>query len=164
MLLSTFASWGGRNAPRHWTIIITALRCKTNLSVPLTATLWHEEWKDSPLHYSDVIISAMASQIFGVSIVYSTVCSGADQSRYQSSASLAFLRGIHRWPVNSPHKGPVTRKIFPFDDVIMREIAPNVCVAHETRIWIIHEVADRVLACNALWFQQYERVLRPQKA
>ena len=32
---------------------------------------------------------------------------------------MAFVRGIHRWPVNSPHKGPVTRKMFPFDDVIM---------------------------------------------
>ena len=40
---------------------------------------------------------------------------------HQSSASLAFVRGIHRWPVNSPHKRPVTRKTFPlnFDDVIM---------------------------------------------
>ena len=46
-------------------------------------------------------------------------CSGADQSKYQTSASLTFMRGIHRWPVNSPHKVPVTRKLFPFDDVIM---------------------------------------------
>ena len=38
---------------------------------------------------------------------------------HQSSTSLAFVWGIHRWPVNSPHKGPVTRKMFPFDDVIM---------------------------------------------
>ena len=52
----------------------------------------------------------MASQITG---------SGADQIKHQSSASLAFVRGIHRSPVNSPHKGPVTRKMFPFDDVIM---------------------------------------------
>ena len=58
-------------------------------------------------------------QITGVSIVYSTVCSGADQRKHQSSASLAFVRGIHRRPVNSSHKGPVTRKMFPFDDVIM---------------------------------------------
>ena len=36
-----------------------------------------------------------------------------------SSASLAFVRGIHRWPVDSPHKGPVTRKMLPFDDVII---------------------------------------------
>ena len=55
----------------------------------------------------------------GVSIVCHTVCSDADQRKHQSSASLAFVRGIHRWPVDSPHKGPVTRKMFPYDDVIM---------------------------------------------
>ena len=63
-------------------------------------------------HHSDVIMSVMAFQITDVSIVYWTVCSGSDQSKRQSSASLAFVRGIHRWPVNSPHKGPVTRKCF----------------------------------------------------
>ena len=51
--------------------------------------------------------------------VYSTVCPGADRRKHQSSEPLAFVRGIHRWPVNSPHKRPVTRKMFPFDDVIM---------------------------------------------
>ena len=70
-------------------------------------------------YHSDVIMSATASQITGISIVYSKVCSGADQRKHQSPASLAFVRGIHRWPVNSPHKGSVTRKMFPFDDVIM---------------------------------------------
>ena len=50
---------------------------------------------------------------------YSAVYSSADQRKHQSSASLAFVRGIHRWPVNSPHKGAVTRKMFPFDYVIM---------------------------------------------
>ena len=70
-------------------------------------------------HYSDVIISAMASQITSLTIVYSTIYSRADQRKHQSSASLAFVRGIHRRPVNSPHNGPVTRKIFPFHDVIM---------------------------------------------
>ena len=61
--------------------------------------------------YSDVIMSAMAFQLTGVLIVYSTVCSGADQRKHQSSASLVCVRGIHRWPmncpqspVNSPHK------------------------------------------------------------
>ena len=53
--------------------------------------------------------------------VYSAVYSRADQRKHQSSASLAFVRGIHRGPVNSPHKWPVTRKIFPFDDVIMKQ-------------------------------------------
>ena len=70
-------------------------------------------------HYNDVIMSAMAPQILSLTIVYSTVYKGADQRKHQSSASLAFVRRIHRWPVNSPHKGPVTRKMFPFDDVIM---------------------------------------------
>ena len=37
----------------------------------------------------------------------------------KSTASLAAVRGIHRGPVNSPHKWPVTRKMFPFDDVVM---------------------------------------------
>ena len=62
-------------------------------------------------------MSVMASQINGVLIVYSTVCSGVDQRKYQSSASLAFVRGIHRWPVTSPHKGPITQRMFSFDDV-----------------------------------------------
>ena len=72
-----------------------------------------------PHHYNNVIMSAMASQITNITIVYSTVYPGADQRKHQSSASLAFVRGIHRWPVNSPHKWPVTRKMFPFDYVIM---------------------------------------------
>ena len=67
-------------------------------------------------YYSDVIMSAMASQITSITIVYSIVYSGADRRKHQISASLAFARGIHRWPVNSPHKGPVTRKMLPFDD------------------------------------------------
>ena len=59
--------------------------------------------------------------------LFTTIYSGADQRKHQSSASLAFVRGIHRWPVNSPHKGPVTRKMFPFDDVIMSiETLPKV--------------------------------------
>ena len=71
------------------------------------------------VHYIDVIMSTMASQITSLTIVYSTVYSGANQREYQSSVSLAFVRGIHQWPVNSSHKGPVTWKMFPFDDVIM---------------------------------------------
>ena len=67
-------------------------------------------------------MSAMASPVTSLPIVYSTVYSGADQRKHQSSASLAFVRGIHRWSVNSPHKGPVTRKISQFDDVIMDHV------------------------------------------
>ena len=69
--------------------------------------------------YNDVIMSAMASQITSLTIVYSSVYSGADQRKHQSSASLAFVWGIHWWPVNSPYKWPATRYRFPFDDVIM---------------------------------------------
>ena len=61
-------------------------------------------------HYNDVIMSAMASQITSLTSGYSSVYSGADQRKHQSSASLAFVWRIHRWPVNSPHKGPVTPK------------------------------------------------------
>ena len=79
----------------------------------------------SPFHYNDVIMSVMVSQITSLTIVYSTVYSGADQRKHQSSAPLAFVRIIYRWPVNSPHKWPVTRKMFPFDDVIMKWQLPN---------------------------------------
>ena len=77
------------------------------------------------LHYTDGIMGAIASQITCVTIVCSTACSGPEQiffswRKYQSSTSVAFVRGIHRWPVDSPHKGPVKRKTLPFDDVIMR--------------------------------------------
>ena len=71
-------------------------------------------------HYTDAIMGAIASHITSLTIVYSTVYSDAVQRKHQSSASLAFVWGIHRGPANSPHKWPVTRKIFPFDDVIMR--------------------------------------------
>ena len=64
-------------------------------------------------------MSPLASQITWLTIVYSTVYPGADQRKHQSSASLPFVRGTHRWPMNSPHKGPVTRKCFHFVDVIM---------------------------------------------
>ena len=64
-------------------------------------------------HYNDVIMGGViASQITRLTSVYSTVYSGADQRKHQSSASLAFVLGIHRGPVNSPHKWPVRRKCF----------------------------------------------------
>ena len=66
-----------------------------------------------------VIMGAIASQITSLTIVYSIVHSDADQRTHRSSAALAFLRGNHQGPVNSPHKWPITRKMFPFDDVIM---------------------------------------------
>ena len=79
-------------------------------------------------------MDTMASQITSAPIVYLTVYSGADQIKHQSPAALAFVKGIHRRPVNSPYKGPVTRKMFPFDDVIMHTIAP-VPVKQPRRMW-----------------------------
>ena len=70
-------------------------------------------------HYDDVIMDAIASLITNLTIVYSTVNSDADRRKHQSSASLAFVWGFHRGTVDSPHKWPVTLKMFPFDDVIM---------------------------------------------
>ena len=64
-------------------------------------------------------MGTMASQITSLTIAFSTVYSWADQRKHRSSASLAFVRGIHRWQVNFPHKWPVTRKMFQFDDVVM---------------------------------------------
>ena len=64
-------------------------------------------------------MDAIASRITSLTVDYSTVYSDADQRKHQSSVSLAFVRGIHRWPVDSPHKWPVTRKMFLFYDVIM---------------------------------------------
>ena len=63
-------------------------------------------------------MDSIASQITSLTIVYSAIYSGTDRRKHQNSASLAFVRGIHRGPMNSPHKWPVTRKMFPFDDVI----------------------------------------------
>ena len=83
-------------------------------------------------HYDDVIMDTIASQITSLTIVYSIVYSGTDHRNHQSSASLAFVRGIHRGPVNFPHRGPVTRKIFPFDDVIMTYDRVMVIVPNHT--------------------------------
>ena len=79
-------------------------------------------------------MGAIASQITSLTIVYWTVYSDADQRKHQSSASLAFVRGIHRGPVNSPHKWPVTRKMLPFDDVIMYLWVHGGCILRSHKI------------------------------
>ena len=98
----------------------TRFAVMTNLSAT-SYTIW------SPFQYKEALIrytlqwhhNEVASQITSLTIVYSTVSSGADERKYQSFATLAFLRKIRRVPVVSPHKGPVTWKMFPFDDDIM---------------------------------------------
>ena len=80
-------------------------------------------------------MSSIASQITSPRIVFSTVYLDTDQRKHQSSASLAFVQGIHRKPVNSPHKWPVTRKMFPFDDVIMDLVMD--LVMDVVRTWLL---------------------------
>ena len=91
--------------------------CKCVRNDSFAMVMWRQLLISNTIYsyYTDVIMSLMASQITSLTIVYSPVCSGADQRKYQSFASLAFVRGIHRRPVNSPNKRPVMRKMFPFD-------------------------------------------------
>ena len=103
----------------------------------------HAIWR---LHYNDVLMSAMASQITSLTIVYSTVYSGADKRKHQRSASLAFVRGIHRWPVNSPHKGPVTQNMFPFNDVIMLCRSFSIC---DKKYWTIRSACENAKSVAA---------------
>ena len=78
------------------------------------------------------------------------VYSGADQRKHQSSASLAFVRGIHRWAVNSPHKWPVTRKMFPFDDVIMVASVP------------FGKGCEKIMNYQCTWNELWLTVFHPQ--
>ena len=92
----------------------------------------------------------------GVSIVCSTVCSSTNQRKHQRSASLAFVRGIHRWPVDSPHKMPVTPKIFPFYDVIMAEAAGR---CHLTKAAIFFRVPFPILKFLSMaWINNYTHI------
>ena len=102
-------------------------------------------------HYNDVITGAMASQITSLTIVYSTVYSGTDNRKHQSYASLDFVRGIHRWPVNSPDKRPVTRKMFSFDAVIM-----NTYFAHSV-VHVLLESDPHESYTNRIGLQLFDR-------
>ena len=126
-------------------IISTNYVCTHLFRAKNTYIRWKFKTKDliPHKHYNDVIMSAVASQITSVSIVCSTVGSGADQRKHQSSASLAFVQGIHRLPVYSPHKGPVTRKMFPLDDVIMiiwkLPVGSQFCICNRTDFITLNE-------------------------
>ena len=90
------------------------------IPLPLPAHKWMTWYRWNVWrHYNEVIMSAMAFQITSLTNVYSTVYWGTDRRKHRNSAPLVFVGGIHRWPVNSPQKGPITWKMFPFDDVIM---------------------------------------------
>ena len=118
---------GGEFTGHRW-IPHTKARNAENVSI------W---WRHYGVHYDDVIMTMLASQITSLTVVYSIVYSGVIQRKHQSSASLAFVREIHRGPVNFPHKWPVTRKMFPFDDVIMCSVLAMLhpVTVHETVFW-----------------------------
>ena len=101
-------------------------------------------------------MGAMTSQIISLTIVCSTVYSGADQRKHQSSASLAFVWGIHRGPVNSPHKWPVTRKMFPFDDVIMSSPHGDNTLSHDISPLTLTSVIMPDAKVNPWWRHQME--------
>ena len=89
---------------------------------PYCKQIPHREHVVAVMHYSNVIMGTMASQITSLTTVlifYLTVYLGADQRTNQRSTSLAFVWWIHRWPVNSQHKRPVAWQMLPFDDVIV---------------------------------------------
>ena len=102
-------------------------------------------------HYDDLIMGAMASQIISLTIVYSTVYWDADQRKHQSSASLAYVCGIHRGPVNSPHKWPVLRKMFPFHDVIMKHLIRISLICAWTNGWVNNREAGDMRRHRALY-------------
>ena len=105
-------------------------------------------------HYSDVMMCAIASQITSISTVYSAVCSGTHQRNHQSSELLAFVSGDHWWLVESPHKGPVTRKMFQFDDVIIWYIMwlTYVCVMF-TSYFRVNLLQTSITLYNIFWLQ-----------
>ena len=123
VMLASSNCWTTIDLSVSWDAHVTSLCCRytfVNMNI-LSIFLWrHLSIKIESLgcngnvqtHYSDVIMGALASQIPSLVTVHSTVYSGTDQRKHQISASLAFVQGIHRWPVNSPHKWPVTRKCF----------------------------------------------------
>ena len=112
---------------------------KLMLFVEVASIFVSDNWVLIGSHWNDVIVSAMTSQIASLTIVYSTVYSGEDQRKHQSSASLAFVRGIRRWPVNSQRKWPVTRKMFPFDDVTVMRCF---CCANYFHTWTIVDLSS----------------------
>ena len=103
-------------------------------------------------------MGSITSQITSLTIVYSIVHSDADQRKHQSSASLAFVRGIHRVPVNSPHKWPVTRKMLPFDDVMCDEYFPFSAVYIVVFIQLFCEMAFSKVSITAPVSTSYRRI------
>ena len=122
------------------------LNHNSGLSSDIINSFWPGNVYLQPWYYSDIILSVMASQFTSPAIVYPTVYSATHQRKHQSSTSLAFVRGIHQWLVNSPYKGPVMRTMFPFYDVIM--MAYGVPTNRLNQCWLHHSCACHIHICN----------------
>ena len=138
--------WG--ESTIHWWIPLTKWRGALKFSL---FCAWTNGWAINRdigslrrHHYDDVIVGAMASQITSLTIVYSTVNSDIDQRKHQSSASLSFVWGIHRGPVNSPLKWPVTRKMFPIHDAIMIALIMSV-MSHRGSVGTLKDMGTCVI-------------------
>ena len=132
-ILTIETAFGGTKTPisNYWKmgVVITSLSSLVISDVDVMTKLtswWLGYWYIQMSEFRVKMMGTMASQISSLTIVYSTLNSGADERKYQSSTSLAFVRGIHWWQVNSPHKWPVTWKVFPFDDIIMYQLDTTV--------------------------------------
>ena len=132
----------------HWFIFRRRLLSKLEINVQeigsVSIRLQKHHFCGQGVHDDDVILSAMASQITGLLIVNSSVYSGADQRKHQSFASLAFVRGIHRWPANSPHKETVMRKALWCHHVAKNDRHPVKQVKH-------HQPSVSRWCCVTLW-------------
>ena len=161
-------SWNGQ-----FVVVVVGLRClgakggqaisKLQTALMVTRLIRVVISNNPPTHNNDVIINAMASQITSLTIVFSSVYSDAEQRKHRSSASLVFVRGIHWWPVNSPHKAPVSGKMFPFDDVIMPQSHVDRKVTRATQlIWWDYKCT--VIACtvtNQLYARYTDTYIQP---
>ena len=130
MIDTNICIWHDSSDVMAWVKILYDYVSLTSLSNGFTMC-----WRHSPPHYSDVIMGMMASQITSLTIVYSTVYSDADKKKHQSSASLAFVWGIHQWSVNFLYKWTVTRKMFLFDDVIIIHSIKHYLKPNITHLW-----------------------------
>ena len=152
-----FSEWLMRMVGALFSLVV--VKCRRILTIHSRFLPWHTNpWSHGPItgffsqwYYCDVMMSTMASQITGLTIVYSTVYSGPDERKHQSSALLTFVREIHRWPVNSPHKGPVTPTMFPFDDVIMKRHSYINLRRSSDRLRFIMGIPIRVRRC-LFWY------------
>ena len=115
----------------NWRGLHTSINMQSHLCGTVAALRWRHNGRDGVSNH--------------LMIVYSTVYSGVDRSKHQGSASLAFVWGIHWGPVNFPHKWPVTRKLFPFDEIIF-QFRGFLCWSCQERSWGIGWIS--LLNCN----------------